>query len=284
MKKYLIIGLAVIVLTVTAFIISKENEDKGTELLSGSLYRVMEYQDGFYLKFHDETELIHNTFQGDLTKNYNIPFSSFQQMQETIISQTYDAAQLYTLKKFITPSIKGMPIYNLRYQYVPVLPDSLKTTDVLWYGIRYGYNMVSNRNEPITGSFNFYSPYDSDYIRQYNDDYPLNLAAGETLESTAEDPTREATIAFVQAEGIRKKIIHYAIQVGDKKLEVREDYLLNDTRTYAPVSASVPQHILIFGSEGNFRYVIRMENFIDRPSLEWIRDFGFQVVPTQTNF
>jgi len=278
--------IAVLLLPLIAKSVSEDKDNKNSVLLSGDLYRITEQSDSYYLKMHDYQPVLEYVIK-DLDNDPFVAFQTVAEMRKALREQNFDDAQITKIRQFtIVPSL-GTILFDIDHIYSPIFPEPLKSIGVRWHGDNYIVELeakgsgIAPFNDTRTGSRYSCRPtvafLDTDtYEQHFQNHYETLLAEGESLESTTCNPARNATIYYITSSQGRQKIIHYTVVEENKTLHIEENYILSWWYDSEWVSNSVPHNISIYCEQDDARFVITLSNLKERPTLEWLSEFGVE--------
>ena len=197
-------------------------------------------------------------------------FHSLDEMRESIISGSFTEHELYTLSRASQSADGRIEICDLDNLYKCTAPAEFSLKNITWRGKSYDFHFSS---EKVWGGVYCYNK--EEYTEKYNEGYQdFLLNPNVTLIKQEEIKERSATVYYCNTSRAELKYICYEIGVGDKKMFIQEEYLLKIRDNTEKVSSDIPSTIYFWGTEnGGYFYGIFFD-FTERPSVEWLCEFG----------
>lgn len=197
-----------------------------------------------------------------------IYFSSMKEMKEDILKGTFTKEELKELSRFPRDDGGAIFVCNLDKLYEPTYPADLNPT-VRWQGYYYTWTFDGDiSSTSFAMSFSAYLDYHH-HEDELWDFGPLDYrtANGDFVDYVTNTSDRNATvIEYTTADNRTIKSFWYKIETGDKTLLVEESHDLTFKKYY----------VNIYGQQGDkYFQVINIEP-TERPSVEWLSQFGLQ--------
>lgn len=189
-------------------------------------------------------------------------------MISDIKTGNFTAEELGKISKFAKDENGRVFICNLSNMYTASCPSDMEMTSVTWYGgDAYCFYLSADGDGP-TGSVDFKSQ------KRYEEDinFYCNLEEETPLEVTAvgSEPERNAT-SYEMIDKLDRaiKFVIYKTGEGDAALNIVEHYCLEE-------NSSIPSYIIILGQENGKCFEVIVKNLQERPSVEWLSQFGIR--------
>ena len=196
-----------------------------------------------------------------------IYFSSMKEMKEDILKGTFTKEELKELSRFTRDDGGAILVCNLEKLYEPTYPADLNPT-VRWHG--YYYTWIFDGDISSTSfvmSFNTYPDYPHAFYLWHRSPQSYRRYNGDFIDSVTTTSDRNATVInYTTADNRTMQSVSYKIETGDKTLLVEERHDLTFEKYYVD----------IYGQQGDkYFQVINIEP-TERPSVEWLSQFGLQ--------
>lgn len=238
-------------------------------------YDIFEKNGEFYVAFDQAT--LSESFISQNCQLGSVTFSSVEEFKKTVEEKAFSNSQLLIMYKAFPKNsdgtIKICDVNNLR---VPQLPEDLEYGGVSWIGENYSYLLQSSGG--IHGSFHCYT--DDVYKRNYIEEYE-ELFSRDTIRLTGRDweEERNADIYYYSTSTASSKRIRYTLhnEANNETLIIDEQYVLSLNHNLLPTSDTVPLSIHIYGGRSGSHFVIYLTDFTERPSVEWLAQFGTEL-------
>lgn len=228
-----------------------------------------------------QIDALYQSLQGDedcLIFEYPC-FSTLTEMREAIVTGTISEKEMQTVFNTANRCEDGsIEICNVDKLYECVLPAELSVKHIIWTGIMYDYRVSGSI---ASGSFICLNETDyQDNIDSQYKDFLDNEQLIITKQEYEED--RSAVVYHYTGERSNGKYICYEIGTGDKRIIVQEVYrfgvgkeaLTTDDTTL--VSDEVPDNVRLWITDGSGYASVLLNGFSERPSVEWLSQFGLR--------
>ena len=220
------------------------------------------------LRDSTEAEIIENATVCELAPI--ICFDSISEMLQDIKTGNFTEEELYQLKRFKTDDTGRTMICDLSKLWDGCTPDDFDSQRIEWGGSGYSITYYDSESE-------LHATFDCTFTKESLDNAILEEKAwvnrdGHTMVSTSQDTERNATIYIYEYYNHMYKVkkqnkeIHYTITGDNMELFVRECY--NDS--------DVPRSIDVFGEKNGYYFCVMLYHLQERPSVEWLSQFGVQ--------
>lgn len=205
-------------------------------------------------------------------------FQNLGQMRQAIITGSIPEDELKDVMRNAKRNEDGtIEICNVDNLYECAYPSDLTLHVISWNGPGYAYVLSGD-----TVSCNIFYLKEDRYYESVNSQYKSFLE-GEYITITAQEyeEERSATVYYYTVDsGAKGKYICYEIQKGNNSILVQEEYCIegptggmSHDMTY---SDSIPNGIKFWVKDNSaYAYGI-MHNFEERPSVEWLSQFGLR--------
>lgn len=239
-------------------------------------YEIVHEDGNYYLVIsNNESEDLANEASGQIMGSV-IYFASMDEMVSDINTGNFTKDEMEMISSFETDDAGRIIICDLSKLYVPILPDSVTVKKIKWTGTSYTYYLRCGDGE----QFHSMKIYNSVESYNHDVDYYSNFADQTSLEvkSVSTEPSRNATVCtFTDRMGTDCQGVYYTITEGNKTLYIWEAYPLEETSEY-------PYIIRIFGSNNGICFEFFLSPMHERPSVEWLSQFGIrEYVETSTS-
>ena len=213
----------------------------------------------------------------DASMRWPLPqFQSVAEMRQGIISGSFTENELYALSLRSPSAAGGIEICDVNNLYHCTAPADLNLKCITWCGKYYDFAFSG---ETVWGGVNCYNK--EDYTEKYDREYQFFFTNPYiTLLKQEENNERSATIYYGNTDVAELKFICYEIRVGNKKMFVQEIYRLKHNNDKVEVSSEVPQRVEFWGEENGGYFYGNFFDFTERPSVEWLSEFGITPLDT----
>ena len=241
---------------------------------SSSGYQLLNKDGNYYILLDSQTE---SGSDMELFARPTITFSSFKEMRSDILTGNFTNAELQQLSLFQKDDSGAVRICNIDKLYEPTYPSDFDTLSIKWHGYYYNYELFGN---------SFPNGLNMDLIpeKRYtiNEDpiayYSNNLTNGASITSVTKTSDRNATIIeYTTPDNRPIQVVWYRIETDSKTILVYE--------TYDPSKATDSLlHVELYGAQAGQYFEFFYLNPPERPSLEWLSQFGIrEYVETSTS-
>lgn len=212
-------------------------------------------------------------------------FSSVSEMRQGIITGSYmeeplAEAYMYALTSSSEVSTGTIEICNLDKLYECTTPSDMDTLNIVWYGGSYLFNLSGE-----TTLAGIHCCDQEEYIANFNEGYMDFLSNPKVVVTNQEAiEERSATVYYSTTSIAEMKDICYEIIDGDKHIFIQETYLLESNHDLLEESSATPLSIKLWGTENAGYFYGSIHNLSERPSVEWLSQFGIrEYVETSTS-
>lgn len=227
-------------------------------------------EDGeYYLVLTNEIAGENTSGPNTSEKKPAIEFASINEMVQDINTGKFTDDEMRQLSKFKTDDNGRIIICNLSNLYDARTPEQYETKRIVWYGDEYVFHFFNGTD---------FCCQISQVGTRANLEQMITRAKNKTEEdfyielSTQQIEERNATvITYTTAtadDHQRFKNVYYTIAAGNKELFVFEEYGAD--------SDSKPHSIYLYGTEDGINYTVALEQLQERPSVEWLSQFGLR--------
>lgn len=207
------------------------------------------------------------------TDNFNaqidrsIYFASVEEMINDINTGNFSDEELYYLSHYPKDDFGRIRVCNMDELLVPVVPAPLELTGIIWNGQWYTY--VLGRNDDDT---TYKMLLDTREQHEETIDFDANFASKTTCDvhSQTTEEDRNATVTYyTNLLGKDCKGVYYTVGEGEGTVHVWEDYAFVD-------EAYKLEYIHIICSDNGVYFHYYSTSETDRPSMEWLSQFGIR--------
>lgn len=223
-------------------------------------YELIEQDGEYYIVFDDMTLY-------DVPNDIgNVKFESFAEFKDTVTNGKLTAWQKRIIVTEFEKNDIGIRICDFNNLLEPHMPNDCKTSWVYWAGESYSFSISSS-----SGVFGFITKYpQSTYDKIFNREVEevFNNTTIKVKETYETDDGKKVTV-YITPTGSLRYII-YTIAYGEKNIVVKEEYWSSPN--------TVPTDIEMYCTESNAYYVVNLHGFVEKPSDEWLYEFGMEKV------
>lgn len=203
-------------------------------------------------------------------------FSSVAEMRQSIITGSYTEGEYGVLyMNALTSSSDNedgtIEICDLNKLHDCTMPADMDTKYISWYGDYYAFALTGETSEWGAIIYGDTEGYTDTFNEEYMD-FLSNPNVTVTKQEQIED--RAATVYYGFTDIAELKDICYEIREGDKHIFVREKYLLDADHDLMKKSSTVPSSIDVWGTDGDEYFYGSFFHLSERPSVEWLSEFG----------
>lgn len=161
-------------------------------------------------------------------------------------------------------------LFDTSHVYSPVYPQEFDRYVVYWYGKYYRFRLYYSNSEEYA-NLRLYRIDESNSDGYSIDDFLDTDRMTILSRSHTEDRDAEIVqyINNINNSGEECKKIFYTIQANDGIAYVLETYYFSE-------SESVPKEVDIYGQYSGQPYQVHLFDLEERPSIEWLAQFGLQ--------
>ena len=238
-------------------------------IAENSNYTLCNIGDENYLIFKD----INNTIFGIDSMYGNLRFDSLKDMKNAILNNGLTKEEMAIIYNSFPKNENGIRILDVRKLYAPVTPDGFKTMQVTLSGQTYAFIM---QNENAVASFSYLTK--DIYTTKYGEFKNFADNSLITIQTTEKILERNATVEWYTTSVAKLKRIYYEINVGETKLTVEEEYVIEHQESFVKTSETVPSTVTIYGeneSDGTY-FQVYLSYLSERPSVEWLSFFALE--------
>lgn len=269
MKRFICIMLAALWLSVISGCAENPLDNKQNGQVNKDMPYTIHMESGnCYLAFKDgyiTSDDGGNTDNQELAEF--IYFRTVDEMINDIKTASFSDKEMEILKEFSRDENGVVQICDISSLYVAEYPSTFSTHQIVWGGVSYSFSLGTGGSGPTAildligretyeSKIDFYSNFDEKMLVEEI--------------SVSSDPERNAVVYdYVTSFGDEVKKLVYAIGEGTDLLYIVESYTMED-------SDIVPNNIRIWGqSEGKY-FCAYVDCFQERPSVEWLSQFGIR--------
>ena len=199
----------------------------------------------------------------------NYPFRSVKEMKDTIINGSFTQEQHDYLIKALSNINGRVYVFDIDDLHEATYPTDLDMT-LYFHGGSYSWRTNKDDDDSLSVSMYF----TSEEIFASNRDLEDSLRSSKNTEVTSVTTTedRDATIIdYIRFNGDVIKAIIYTIETDEKTLVIVEEHYIE----YEDKSQK-PYEVTIYGHEADEYFSVRLYNLTERPSVEWLSQFGIK--------
>lgn len=286
MKRCLLV-LIVLVFTLNFWTGCSSKMEKPTEICKeyhNSYYSIINENGRYYLIPKTEVGVQGNTTSVDVYRVLLFPqFASVADMRQGIITGSYMEEDELLAEAYLfsfdyqadneVSTINDIEICNIDNLYECILPTDLTTRYIEWHGKDYVYKVYG---ETATGWI--YCCDVDQYTAELSSEYKEFLYNPDvTVTEQWDTEERNASVYYVTTvHGNKLKYICYEIQEGDKRVFIQETYALELDHDLTEPSADVPTMVYFWGTDNSGYFTGWLSDMSERPSLEWLSQFGLR--------
>lgn len=206
-------------------------------------------------------------------------FTSVEEMKQAIITGSFTEEELYALSLNSPSGDSGIEIYNLDHLYECTAPAEFSLENITWYGKYYVFALSC---EKMWGGIDCYN--EDEYTVKFANEYKDFLSNPNlTFIKQEEIEERSATVYYYNTDRAELKYICYDICIGNKKIYVQEEYVLEIKDDVLKESSDVPLRIEFWGTEHSGYFSGIFFDVKERPTVEWLCEFGITPYVALTN-
>lgn len=201
----------------------------------------------------------------------NLPnFTSIAEMRHGIIAGPLSESELASLAYKASNTEGEIVICDPDELYECTTPEEFDLEYISWYGRYYAFQLTGETSDGGVTCFD-QETYSKDFQYNYQDFLTNSLI---TVTEQTNTPDRSATVYYCKTRVAKLKYICYEISVGNKKMYVQEEYLLESQNSDYPVSDHIPSSIQFWGTENGVYFYGYLYDLTERPSVQWLSQFG----------
>ena len=262
----LLAGMLALAMVFAGCTASKQSLDR----YDTSMYYIHQEGGQYWLTLKNSVEELNNSSINAST-GYLFPrFTSVAEMRQGIISGSYledrDAKLYMTALTAVCPKNEdgSLQIVNLDELCDFNKPQDMDISLIEWQGDNYWASLKGETTYAYIHYVETEAKYPG-YLGEYKDFLTDPLI---TIDRQEEDENRGAIVYYVHNDWAEFKYICYEISVGAKHVYVQEVYAL------ARSGAHGPYRITLWGKEDVGCFCVVMYDLTERPSVEWLSQFG----------
>lgn len=228
-----------------------------------------------------QIDALHQKLQGgEDCEIFQYPcFASLTEMREAIVTGSISEKEMQTVFNTAKRCEDGsIQICNVDKLYECVLPSELSVIHITWAGAMYDYRVSG-----LIASGSFICLNEQDYQDNIDSQYK-DFLDNDRLKITKEEykEDRSAMVYHYAGERSNGKYICYEIGTGDKRITVQEAYRFSAgeeavTTDYTMLdSDEVPDNVRLWITDGAGYASVLLNGFSERPSMEWLSQFGLR--------
>ena len=271
MKKYLCVLMVVcLLMSLAACAKIDANNTQESEFGNEMPYSIHVENGEYFLVFKDHFEVAESDETDEQKLARSIRFETIEEMKNDFETGNFSERELEIISEWREEDEEKVQICNLSSLYTARCPSDLTVSSIGWYGgDGYLITMRADADGPkALMSYGVTPEYNEERIELYSN-YEENPRI--TVKAVSFDLERNATIYEYITSVIEReyKLIVYSIGEGTEMLYVVETYdvMSND---------EVPSSIEIYGQEQGKYFRLDITNLQERPSVEWLSQFGLK--------
>lgn len=249
---------------------------------SSRTYQLVEKNGSYYIKLNKEYEAPSaggNAYTQELAPI--VRFGTMEEMVNDIRSGSFTEDELAQISRFEADPAGNIQVCNLNSLYTPQLPSNYSLYEIHWDGQSYCF-IIQNNNTADP----FFLQDESDWQEQWEKELNWNTGVLRLeVTSTQNDPDRNGIVYFYpyasytsDGQSIeytsRKSCVYSLVRNGNTY------YVCEDYDSDAP--DAIPNNVSIFGISQGQHFYIFIGKPMERPSLDWIAQFGLQLYSGNT--
>lgn len=205
----------------------------------------------------------------------DIVFDSINEMIDDIKTGNFSQNELDILASFPRNNENQIQICNINELYVPILPNDLSVEKVFWRGMDYCF-LLNLTNGTGRRRMHVYTPEKFQEATDIARNFPNATEC--KVQSISTEAERNATVTYyINGIGKESKHIYYNITKEAKTLHIVENYILEESK-------NTPNSVRIYGSDNGVYFYYWLASLTERPSVEWLSQFGIrEYVETSTS-
>ena len=197
----------------------------------------------------------------------NYPFRSVKEMKDTIINGSFTQEQHDYLIEAMSNSNGSVYVFDIDNLYEATYPSDLDMT-LYFHGSSYSWRTNTDDDDSLGVSLSL----TSEEIFASNRDLEDSLRSYNEVTSVTSTEDRDATIIdYIRFDGDVIKAIIYTIETDEKTLVIVEEHYIE----YENKSQN-PYQVAIYGHQADEYFYVRLYNLTERPSVEWLSQFGIK--------
>lgn len=249
---------------------------------SSEEYQLVKKSGNYYIKLNKQFEssaTVDNAYVQELANT--VRFDSMEEMINDIRNGSFTKEELVKISRFEADAAGNIQVCNLDTLYAPQLPSNYILYGIDWDGQNYCF-IIQNGNTADP----FFLQDESDWQERWEKELNWNTGVLRLdVTSTQNDPERNGTVYFYpyatytpdgqSIEYANRKSCVYTFERNGNTFYICEDY-----DSDAP--DAIPSNISIFGISQGQHFRIFLSKLEERPSIDWIAQFGLQVYSGST--
>ena len=228
-------------------------------------YTIIEQNGKHYIVFEDPT-VYDNLDQVQLAE---VQFNSLAEFKNSVINNKLSIGDKEIVATFAKDEV-GILTPDFNNLFEPYMPDEFQIDLLLWEG--RGYTFLAYTPSGVEAYITYHSQENYNKLFQYDFENYFDRDLIVVTETIKTDDGKTITTYYTALAEL--KDISYTISKGDKTIIVQERYRLESQ--WLPVSDTIPSQITLYGTEGDAHYIIDLFEFEEKPSEEWLFEFGMQ--------
>ena len=246
------------------------NNVQGSEYTNKMPYSIHVENGEYFLVFKDHFEVADGDETDEQKLARSIRFETIEEMKNDFETGNFSERELEIISEWREEDEEKVQICNLSSLYTARCPSDLTVSSIGWYG-GDGYLIIMRADADgpkAQMSYGVTPEYNEEQIEFYSNYEEENPRI--TVKAVSFDLERKATIyEYLTSDEREYKLIVYSIGEGSEMPYVVETYnvMSND---------EVPSSIKIYGQEQGKYFWLDITNLQERPSVEWLSQFGLK--------
>ena len=243
--------------------------ERNTVIPMGSIdksYQMIEENGDLYLDMDEVVSVETTDNVNSIMKPHLLYFDSLDEMINDFNTGNLNEEELAELSYFPKDEQGRVKVYSKDDLYIPIVPVPIEIKTVLLYpdGISYLLKSGGKYNhimQLITQEY---------YLKRVSDEKNILDRLTIPVHSVEYDEERNATVIHLtDLIGTEKKYSYYEVEGRNKALYIKERYILSESK-------DIPECIWIWGVDGDTYFSVTLNSLTERPSVEWLSQFGIR--------
>jgi len=238
---------------------------------SSANYKLIERNGNYYIRLSNvpADSPLSSDVSGTLEIRPAVIFHSIKEMKNDILTGNFTDKELQQIANFNKNAAGNILVCDVNKLYEPMLPSDFTSLKVTWWGSSYEFLLSGSSIAPTSTFFTFISS--NEYANREDPvTFMQTLDTGIVIESITPISERNATVVEYQVSASHSiRLVSYKILTPVKTLVIYEYYLYNGNEY-------VFNNLEIWGKQANQCFHIGMYSPTERPSIEWLSQFGIR--------
>lgn len=204
----------------------------------------------------------------EMEESTTIKFESIQEMRDDIKHGNFTDEEFKKLTYSGMRNFGKIEIPDLDNLYLPICPDNVVFNGQIYWdnGPEYGYIVSSAETDSMHIHMGIIKSESYEEARnmmatfEEDDRYEIILKIKEL--------DRDGIAYTYTINGHRRMVSFSTISTGDADLLIKEVYI----DSYSKLSS----YVKIYGKQGDAYFIVYMEDYTERPTVEWLSSFGLE--------